>query len=53
MLERYSYIRISAKQAAIASLDQAVSAVGAEEHQTSGAQNWAQSAAVGKRDLPN
>ncbi|MGB8684846.1 MAG: site-specific integrase [Candidatus Binatus sp.] len=53
MLERYSHIRISAKQAAIATLDQAVSAVGAEEHQTSRAQNWAQSAAVGKRDLPN
>jgi integrase len=53
MLERYSHIRISAKQAAIATLDQAVSAVAAEEHQTSRAQNWAQSAAVGKRDLPN
>jgi integrase len=53
MLERYSHIRISAKQAAIATLDQAVSAVAAEEHQTSRAQSWAQSAAVGKRDLPN
>jgi len=53
MLERYSHIRISAKQAAIATLDQAVPAVGAEEHQTSRAQDWAQSAAVGKRDLPN
>ena len=53
MLERYSHIRISAKQAAIATLDQAVSAVGAEKHQTSRAQNWAQSAPVGKRDLPN
>ena len=53
MLERYSHIRISAKQVASATLDQAVSAVAAEEHQTSMAQNWAQSAAVGKRDLPN
>ena len=53
MLERYSHIRISTKQVASATLDQAVSAVAAEEHQTSRAQNWAQSAAVGKRDLPN
>ncbi len=53
MLERYSHIRISAKQAAIATLDQAVSAVEAEQPETSRAQNWAQSVAVGKPELPD
>jgi integrase len=53
MLERYSHIRISARQAAIATLDHAVSTVAPEEPQMSGAQNWAQSAAVRKPDLPN
>jgi integrase len=53
MLERYSHIRISAKQAAIATLDQAVPAVAAEAPQTSRAQNWAQFEAVGKPEHSN
>jgi len=53
MLERYSHIRIAAKQAAIASLDQAVSAVATEGPQKSEAQNRAQSAAAEKPELPN
>jgi integrase len=53
MLERYSHIRIAAKQAAIASLDQAVSAVATEEPQNSRAQNRAQSAAAEKPEFPN
>jgi integrase len=53
MLERYSHIRIAAKQAAIASLDQVVSAVATEEPQKSRAQNRAQSAVAEKPELPN
>lgn len=53
MLERYSHIRISAKQAAIASLDRSISAISEEAPSKDRAQNWAQSEVTGKPDLPN
>lgn len=43
MLERYSHIRIQAKQAAIAALERRCDALSADDSEGDGAQNWAQS----------
>ena len=43
MLERYSHIRISAKQVAIAGLEQAFSTISEESPDQGRAQNWSQS----------
>jgi integrase len=43
MLERYSHIRVAAKQAAIAALERAGGLAGTPDNSKDGAQNWAQS----------
>ncbi len=45
MLERYSHIRIAAKQAAIGALEKAAVAMDEADSTVEGAQNWAQSSA--------
>ena len=51
MLERYSHIRISAKQVAIAGLEQAFSTISEENPDQGRAQNWAQSRTPDEKEI--
>jgi integrase len=53
MLERYSHIRIAAKQAAIASLEIASASISISDSQVVGAQKWAQFDVIQKAVLAN